>query len=218
MNENLKLFTSIAGKSFFSWIKVVLIGVTLSIVGIITALVIRGTSSVQDNVSGDTYLAAAPLGDLWSNLLLVVSIGLVVIYIMLANKHALQISIYLIWENRLADFVEPLVDNGFKRISSKQPDWLKNGIDEVNVKTRLLDEIRKDNNANKLQKKVLDYGFKKLSLDGIDFHDSDFSIQDTISEKIKSQISTIANPSLKVFWILSLAHVLILGLAVYFDK
>ncbi|MBO9703876.1 MAG: hypothetical protein J7604_26955 [Sporocytophaga sp.] len=218
MKENLKLFASIAGKSFFSWIKVVLIGVTLSIVGIITALIIRGTSSGQDNISGDTYLAAAPSGDLWSYLLLVVSIGLVVIYIMLANKHALQTSIYLIWENKLADFVDPLVEKGFKKISSKQPDWLKNGIDGVTVKARLLDEIRKDDNANKIQKKVLDYGFKKLSLDGIDFQGSDFSIQTTISEKIKAQISAIANPSLKMFWILSLVHVLILSLAVYFDK
>jgi len=218
MNENLKLFTSIAGKSFFSWIKVILVGVTLSIVGVITALVIRGTSSGQVNVSEDVYLAAAPSGDLWSNLLLIVSIGLVVVYIMLANKHALQTSIHLIWENKLSDFVEPLVDKGFKRISSKQPDWLKNGIDGVTVKARLLDEIRKDDNASKIQKKVLDYGFKKLSLDGIDFQDSDFSIQTTISEKIKAQISSIANPSLKMFWILSLVHVLILGLAVYFDK
>ncbi|MCR6639260.1 MAG: hypothetical protein NVV82_09805 [Sporocytophaga sp.] len=153
MNENLKLFTSIAGKSFFSWLKAVLIGVTLSLVGIITALIIRGTSSVQDNVSNDTYLAAAPVGDVWSNLLLIVSIVLVVIYIMLANKYALQSSIYLIWENKLADFVEPLVAKGFKQISSKQPDWLRYGIDGVTVKTRLLDEIRKDANANKIQKK-----------------------------------------------------------------
>jgi hypothetical protein len=218
MNENLKLFTSIAGKSFFGWLKVVLIGVTLSIVGIITALIIRGTSSVQDNVSGDTYLAAAPVGEVWSNLLLTVSIVLVVIYIMLANKYALQSSIYLIWENKLADFVEPLVAKGFKQISSKQPDWLRNGIDGVTFKTRLLDEIRKDTNANKIQKKVLDYGFKKLSLDGINFQDSDYSVQSTIAEKIKAQISSIAKPSLKVFWIVALLHVLILGLAVYFDK
>ncbi|GAL85378.1 hypothetical protein MYP_2607 [Sporocytophaga myxococcoides] len=169
MNENLKLFTSIAGKSFLNWIKVVFIGLCLSVSGIITAFVIRGTSSVQDNVSGDTYLAAAPSGDLWSNLLLVVSIGLIVIYIMLANKYALQTSICLIWENKLADFIEPLVDNGFKRIFSKQPDFFKNGIDGVVTKARLLDEIRRDDNANRIQKKVLDYGLKKLSLDGIDF-------------------------------------------------
>ncbi|MCR6639259.1 MAG: hypothetical protein NVV82_09800 [Sporocytophaga sp.] len=65
---------------------------------------------------------------------------------------------------------------------------------------------------------MLDYGFKKLSLDGIDFQDSDFSIQATIAEKIKAQISSIAKPSLKVFWIVALLHVLILGLTVYFDK
>ncbi len=218
MKENLKLFTSIAGKSFLGWLKVVLIGMSLSLVGVITAMIIRGTSSVQDNVSGDTYLAAAPLGDVWSNLLLTVSIVLAVIYIMLANKYALQSSIYLIWENKLAGFVEPLIEKGFKQISSKQPDWLRNGIDTGTVKTRLLDEIRKDANANKIQKKVLDYGFKKLNLDGIDFQDSDFSIQATIAEKIKAQISSIAKPSLKVFWIVALLHVLILALVLYFDK
>ena len=69
------------------------------------------------------------------------------------------------------------------------------------LQLKLIQEIR-DSNDNKWLKKIIIYGFKKVSLNDIDFKDENVSFSDIIKDKIITGLKNVSKPNRNFFWII----------------
>ena len=82
------------------------------------------------------------------------------------------------------------------------------------VKIKLLGELRFDSDVSSVNKKVLNYGFKKINLDDVDFSQPHLDYPAIIAFKINEKISKIATPDMKMFWISAILFLVVLVIAV----
>jgi hypothetical protein len=211
MKENLSLLKKIALKAGFSWIKIIVLGILISIIGVITSLILY---SNHENPSGSNSLTTLFTKQYLTTILFVSSCVMLVFTVVFANKFALHTTISLVYKEKLQNFIEPKIDTYIANISKKQPGWLDKVTSASGVKLKLLGEMRFDKNISTLNKKVLQFGFKQINMDDVDFSQPDINYPAIISYKINQKIAELATPSMKLFWILSLLLTIILTAAV----
>jgi hypothetical protein len=213
MSENIALLKNIALKSGGAWFKILFFGILISVLGIIASFALYEN---YEGATGLNGLSNALRYEFWTVLLFFGSLALLIFSVIFANKYALHTTLSLIWKEKAADFVAPKLQNYIANITVKQPNWLSGIGNASAVKVKLLGEMRFDSSLGTINKKVLQYGFKKINMDDVDFSQPNIDFPAIISYKINEQIAKIAQPSIKPFWISVLILVIILGLAIFF--
>lgn len=211
MTENLELLKKIALKAGFAWVKIIALGILTAIIGVVTSYFLYQN---QENASGLGRITNAVRYEFWTFLLFISSLALFVFSILFANKYSIHTIISIVYKDKLQDFVTPKVEMYINNISSKQPNWLSKLTDKSAVKIKLLGELRFDSNISSVNKKVLQYAFKKINLDDVDFSQPHLDYPAIIAFKINEKISKIATPTMKVFWFSILLLIIILVIAV----
>lgn len=149
----------------------------------------------------------------FSVILIIISFIFLFLYFAFASKYAIQTSLYLLWENKLSDFVLPKTLAYLEQISNaSSPEWLKNAANKALLKTKLLDEVKKDKNIKRIQRYALNFGFKKLKLKDTDF-EQDQPLASIICQKINNAITRTGKPSLFLFWLMFVSQIILLLLA-----
>jgi hypothetical protein len=197
MKENLQLLKKIAVKAGLSWFLVVGIGVTISLICIITSFFLYEN---YEGVSGLERLTNAIHHEFWTLLLFILGICMMIFSVLYANKYAIHTSLSLVWKEKLQGFIAPKLETYIINISNKQPNWLSSITNASALKMKLLGEMRFDSNINSINKKVLQYGFKKINLDDVDFSQPYLDYPAIIAYKINEKITKMAKPSLKLFF------------------
>lgn len=155
--------------------------------------------------------------EFWSALLMVSSLLFIALYFIVANKTSLQTVIYSIWNSKLSGYVKPKIESYLKMFSENQPNWLKEVSSPVKLKLKLLDTVKRDTKTPAIQKKVIRYGLKKVKLDDVDFQQENISLSEILGSKINGQISAVAKPSYRLFFIMTGLQFILLIMALYFD-
>lgn len=104
----------------------------------------------------------------------------------------------------------PLIDKALDKVISDtsvadKQNWMQKGFDFSLVQMQIVNNI-KNQSENKWIKKMLVYGFKKLSVDDIPFNDPKLNLREIIKDRVINAIREMASPSKKKFWYMILFH------------
>jgi hypothetical protein len=204
MNDNLKYTAKLFGSATFSFIKINILGQLLfAIIGIITlCTIVYQSGHGMGHANGSAIIlllfALRPIGFTLTFLSLLAGPFLL---FSLGNKYIISKTIHTLLSDKGEVLLFPIIDKVLNKIKSNQPDLLKQGTDTVKLKLKLIQEIR-DSNENKWIKKIIIYGFKKVSLEEVDFKDENVSFTEIIKDKIITGLKNVSEPSRKFFWMI----------------
>lgn len=225
MKDSIKIFSGIAGSVFVRWVLIIGVGFFICILGLCISIILFGNN-------GDSGYAGARSGgiisivltflllfltDFWTALLLVISILFTTVYFMIANKYALGITIYKIWQLKANDFLRRKIEAYNGKLSTISPHWLKEVGSPVKAKLKLMDQVSKYKESSFFQKRILRFGLKMIKLDDVDMTQDNISFSEIIYNKIDQQISNMSKPSLKWFYITIVFHFSVIILALLFS-
>ena len=211
MNEKLELLKKIALKAGIAWVKILAIGILISIIGIVASFFLYQN---YEGATGFSRVTNAIRHEFWTVFLFISSIAMLVFSVLFANKYAIHTIISIVYKEKLQDFVTPKIEKYINNISAKQPDWLGKLTNSSAVKIKLLGELRFDSEISSVNKKVLRYSFKKINLDDVDFSQPHLDYPAIIAYKINEKISKIATPNMKIFWVSTVLLLILLVIAI----
>ena len=183
MNENLKIAVKISAKTGLKWALIFVLGNIVTLITFFIALF----NNIGLAGGGHGNVTALFLGLLTSNFpafLLIFGAPLfLAIYFILANKISIQNAIYLLWEGKAGHYISSKVRTLTKNITEKEG-WRKEYTDWFILKAKMLQLIKEDKDTSRLQRKVLNFGFKKVKLDEIDFQDENLNLSEFVNKQV----------------------------------
>ena len=200
MKETIKVAGRITLSSMGKWALVVFLGCFITLITFLIAFFWN-----IDLVYGEEHKFSAFFYGLLSEnipgLILVFGAPIfVVAYIVFANKISIQNIIYLLFKSKAGEYVMSAIVNALNKVTQKKG-WHSEIINKAILKAKVLHELQNDPNASGLQKRIINYGFKKVSLEDVDFQNEELNLSEILSEKFRHFFAEMIKPSLLYFWI-----------------
>ncbi|UII29558.1 hypothetical protein LVD17_14750 [Fulvivirga ulvae] len=209
MKENIKLATKIGGKAVVKWLLIFMSGNLVTL----TVFLIALFNNIGLAGGGHGQVVALFMGLLTNNICAFILIfgapAFIALYFVIANKVSIQNVIYLLCKSKAGDYISEKVGAIASRITDKEG-WRREISSKAILKARLLQVSKDDPNTSKLQRKVIGYGFEKISLDDVDFQDENVKLSTILQNKFHNFITDTTQPSLTLFWGLILIQVVLL--------
>ncbi len=211
LTENIKLSAQIGAKSLLNGAMIAAIGTILSIISFNVMLFQILQKGEGMPVSGGHFGGVGVLFAMMAQwpggvILFFASPIFCALYFFLGYKIALQTAIYLVWEHKAVDFIQPKVRSFLSTLSVGGTGWRGSITSGVMLKAKLLTANRNNKDASFLKRKVINYGLKRIKLDDIDFQQENLDLPGVISSKLIEVISGITKPSFLLFFILAIVH------------
>ncbi len=190
--DNVKFFAKTAAGALSRWVLVFFGGL------LATGMIVFIFSSKANAASYNTIY------------LVVSSLVFLIIYFIIANKTSLSFVISRLFDQKLSSVLGEKVCGLIRSFSEKQPNWaqsLKNG---AALKDKLLDSSQQDSSLNKIQRKAIAYGLKKINLDDIDFKQENSNLPQIVSDRLMLKLSETAKHSYGLFWVVASAQSLLM--------
>nr|WP_294784598.1 hypothetical protein [uncultured Flavobacterium sp.] len=169
MKEEIKMAASISAKSSLRWLVITVCGTIITMLfftiilfqnadfaggghGNVYAFII---GLAMNNIPGFILLAGAPI--------------FAILYFLIANKVAIQQMIYLTWKNEnFASYLNSKVVFLVEKITASNN--LTSAVsNQTMLKLQLLEANRNDKESSRIKKRIINYVFKKINLDDVDF-------------------------------------------------
>jgi len=222
---NFKFYSKTALAAFFRWLMLSGVGVVLSVIGIIVGLALLGNnvgSGYSGAKSGSGLGAIVSLfvlfrDEFWTAMLIFASIALVVVYFMVASKFTIGFILHRLLQHKLLPVIGTKVAAILRSFSEKQSKGLPSFANAEELKKKLAHLVSQDSDTNKIQRKVIQYGLKKIDLHDVDFTQKDLNVSDEVSSRVMRRLAEAANPGYRVFGIVFVVHLSVLILALIFD-
>lgn len=222
---NFKFYSKTALAAVFRWLMLSGAGVVLSVTGIIVGLALLGNnvgSGYSGAKSGSGLGAIVSVfvlfrDEFWTAMLIFASIALVAVYFMVASKFTIGFILHRLLEHKLLPVIGTKVAATLRGFSAKQSKGLPSFANAEELKKKLAHLVSQDSDTNKIQRKVIHYGLKKIDLHDIDFTQKDLNVSDEVSNRLMRRLAEAANPGYRVFGIVFAVHLSVLILALIFD-
>ena len=121
----------------------------------------------------------------------------------LGNKYIINKISLTILDNSKENFIFPILDKIFYNIQKNNPKLLELGIETIELKSKLIEEIKNSNN-NKWMKRLVINEIQKLKLDKIKNNYEEINLKKLITNKIFDNLKITPKPSKKfIFFIIS---------------
>lgn len=209
MKENFKIAVSIGGKMALKWIFIFVLGTIVTLITFFIALY-RNIELADGAHSSITNLFLGLLTTNFFAFLLIFGAPIfLVLYFIISNKISIQNAIYQLWQGKAGDYISSKVESLTKKLTENKA-WKRELTDKVILKAKVLQLTKSDTDTSKLQRKVINFGFKKIKLDEIDFQDENLNLSNFLTSKFNNLISETARPSLNLLWILIIIQIVIL--------
>lgn len=211
------LYSKVALAAFFRWIMLSGAGVVLSVIGLTVGL------ALLKNHDGGTHLGAIFsvfvlfADEPWTGILIAVSIAFIAIYIIVASKFSISFVLHCLFENKLLPVIGTKVASTLRSFSEKQGRGLPPFANADELQKKLANLINQDSDTNKIQRKAIHYGRKKIDLHDVDFTQKDLNVPDVVADRLMRRLTDAAKPSYQVFGIVFTVHLFVLVLALVFD-
>jgi hypothetical protein len=199
MKEDLKLYAGIATKSVLKWLFIVCSGWILTLIFLIIML-------FQYYGTGHGKVAAL--------ILVLLSVLFCFLYVVVANKVAIQTLIYDFWTKKGIQLVKPVLSTAVHQITNNQH-WLKEVSNDAMLRARLIDASKNNKTTAKNTRRILVFSLKRIQLDDIDFQNEKLSLYDVLLDKLLQYFATFVEPDFLWFWVLLLLQVLLFSTAQY---
>ncbi|WBX72671.1 hypothetical protein PG913_07045 [Tenacibaculum pacificus] len=225
MKSSLKIIAKVGSKSIIKWIIIYALGTIVSILLFFISLFLLGESSISGN-SGTAHSGAGAIAgvitlftvDFWPMLLATLSLLVFpIIYFIIANKLSIETALSTIWKNNLQSwFSDKITTYVSEKIESTST--INQLDDYVTLKLNLLNDIKKDTETSKWQKRILSFIMKKVTLDKVDFSNKDTKLSTILAKKVNDVITDFTESSNKLFYIALCVHFFFLILAIIFNN
>jgi hypothetical protein len=123
----------------------------------------------------------------------------------LGNKYIINKISLTILDNSKENFIFPILDKIFYNIQKNNPKLLELGIETIELKSKLIEEIKNSNN-NKWMKRLVINEIQKLKLDKIKNNYEEINLKELITNKIFDNLKITPKPSKKFIFFIILAQ------------
>ncbi|WP_093669170.1 hypothetical protein [Tenacibaculum sp. MAR_2009_124] len=212
MNKNLKTVAKISYKTGLKWFFIVFAGIIITIITFSIALFDNADLAGSGHGSFISLFVDLLTTNFFAFFLVFGAPVFTFLYILLANKIALQNAISLIWKENVENYITTIVKNITLKITEKE-NWQHQVSSEILLKAKLLQTTKNSKDTSVFQKKIISYGLKKIRLDDIDFQYEYLNFADVISFKFSTFLSEKTEASIKPFWLLIISQISILILS-----
>lgn len=198
MKEQVKYFTKITSNAIFSFIKINLLGSVNTLICCVIGsfLLSANVGHAAHTNSGAlvllVFFTSKPIG----TILLVLIFLAPILYVIIGNKYIISKVIHRLIKDKSESTITPLLDRVLTKFKNNQPDGIRIGADMGLAKIKLLDQVKSETD-NKLLKKVLSFGLKKIKLDEIDLSQKNINFKEVIKTKIITALHNTTEPSRK---------------------
>ena len=199
MKENLKYIAKLSTIALFSFVKInMLAAFSTIIVGVIGFFLL--TKNIDAGNSGHasatpflvmTFFARLIGSILWC----LVCFGSPFIFFVLGNKYILSKLANKLITDKSDSLINPLLENVLEKFKENQSESLKNTGDFSLNKLKLIHEIQNNKSENRLLRKIIVFGMKKIKLDDINFSQENLNFFDIIKLKTIQSLQNITQPS-----------------------
>ncbi|MDG1331870.1 MAG: hypothetical protein P8P74_06050 [Crocinitomicaceae bacterium] len=214
IKENIKLAGSITLKSMGKWALIVSLGSFMTLLTFLIAFF----WNIDIAFGEDDKFSAYFFGLLNENIpALILVFGSPIFgigYILFANKVSIQNIIYLFFKSKAGDYLVSVLVRALEKITQNKG-WHSDLINKAILKAKVLHEVQQDPNTSGLQKRVIKYGFKKISMEDVDFQDPELNLPIELSEKFRNYFAELTRPSLFPFWIVLLIQFVLLIVSLF---
>ena len=180
--DNVKFFTKTAAGALSRWVLVFFGGL------LATGLIVFIFSSKANAASYNTIY------------IVVSSLVFLIFYFIIANKTSLSFIISRLFDEKLSSVIGEKVCGLIQSFSEKQPNWMQSIKNGAALKDKLLDSSQQDSSLNKIQRKVIAYGLKKINLDDVNFQQENINLAQEVSDRLMLKLSETAKHSYGLFW------------------
>ncbi len=202
LKNNVKYFAKLSGFFALKFLMYYIIGIILTIIFLIVGLYLL-TQTVGNTGHSGAHLfiiatiSAKPITGTLFYLTFILSPYLL---FTLSIKIAISYVINKILNDRSEDLIISIIDKLFDKFRKIQPKVLQNSADYTLVKLKMIQDIKRSN-ENKIIKRILMFGLKKITFDDIDFTSENLSFYDILKRKLIEKLHELSEPSTKLFWI-----------------
>jgi hypothetical protein len=197
IKENVKAFAYISAKTFTKWISIGMAGGLISIIYGFSVLFLEEKQTIlvflsnlfSKSISGFILFIGTPL--------------FMVLYLLIANKIAIQTFLYQIWKNKAQGFLQEKVKGLVNKLTSAN-NWTSHISTAAVLKLKLLTANKNDKESNFILRKSIGYLLSMTKLDDIDFKDENIQLSEIVAQKLGEIVGEFSKPSLLFFWLLLL--------------
>lgn len=206
MKKEIITVATIGIKSALKWGFILFIGNLISVIIFFTVIYSNkeffgGGGHSNGFAAIFTFLTGLFSNNIFAFLSLVLLPAIVTIYFILANKTAIQNTIYLIWKGSTGDYISSKVKSILINITQNEG-WRKEIANKARLKAKVMQATANDSNTSKIQRRVIKFGFKKMKLNDINFQDERLDIPETLTNRFNNFVTNTTRPSFLYFWIL----------------
>jgi hypothetical protein len=220
MIDKIKYYAKLSSIGFFSFLKYFAVGnisaVSAFVIGLFILLYQTQVNAPHAGGSASALVifAMAPV----QSVLLVLVLASSYLVFSLASGYAMKKVIRKLLDDQSESTLYPLIDKVLdKAKKNKNTSLLKKGADISVVQIQLIDTIRQES-ENKWIKKALAYGFKKIKLDDIDFHDEQLDAYEVIRKKTVQALQHAAQPDKQKLWLIIGFHWVVVVVVVFLAR
>ncbi|SFN03659.1 hypothetical protein SAMN05421594_0543 [Chryseobacterium oleae] len=219
ITNQIKYFSKLSAVFILSLLKIYGIGILSTIITLILGFYILSSSLGSFLGHSGAYLfivAAVTVKPVSGSIFLLLMIAAPFVIGIFSTKYAMANIISRLVRDHSETLLIPAIDKILSKFRSGQPVVIRTSADYALMKIKLMNEF-KNSSENKILKRILSYGLKKLSFDELDLKNGNANFYDIIKTKLIEKLHELAEPSAMIFYIYIGLQWLSLGL-MYFLK
>lgn len=219
ITNQIKYFSKLSVVFILSLLKIYGIGVLSTIITLVLGLYILSNSFGSSLGHSGAYLfivAAVTVKPVSGSIFLLLMIAAPFVIGIFSTKYAMANIISRLVKDHSETLLIPAIDKILSKFRGGQPAVVRTSADYALMKIKLMNEF-KNSSENKILKRILSYGLKKLSFDELDLKNGNANFYDIIKTKLIEKLHELAEPSAMIFYIYIGLQWLSLGL-MYFLK
>ncbi|MFK7785186.1 MAG: hypothetical protein AB8B56_08720 [Crocinitomicaceae bacterium] len=201
MKESIKIAGKIALKSMAKWALIVVLGCTVTVISFLISFLWNLDLLFADDLTFFGYVGSLFYGN-WPAFIIIFGSPIFIgVYIFSAKKVSIQNSIYLLFQSPAGDQLVSILGSAADKLTDSKG-WHSELLNKGMLKMKVLNEIRNNPEASGFQRSIIQYGFRKVRMDDVDFQDEDLKLSDILTSKFRQAFAETMKPSLSFFWLL----------------
>lgn len=216
MSENLKYFGKLAFIGVFTWLKIYLLNFLSSFLCLLIGLgmILQNIAEVdKGNSLGSGGAHTSGPGNIlfvleffsmrpWQFILLSISVILVTVAIGVGSRYVFRKMGSRILREKMDSLILPSLDKIIATVKGSMPSKVNSLGEMAHLKLKMMQTARTQS-QNKWVRKALVYGFKKVRLEDVDFHQENFDVYDEIRTRTLVKLKSLETPANRNYiWLL----------------
>ncbi|NVK63919.1 MAG: hypothetical protein HWE22_05000 [Flavobacteriales bacterium] len=208
MKEHIKIAGKIVLKSVAVWALIAVLGCVITLISFLISFLFNIDLLFVEDLTFTGYVKTLLYENFPALIIIFGSPIFVVVYIVMAKKVSIQNSIYLLFQSKSGEKLLSVLNDAVDKITQKKGRHSEL-LDKAMLKMKVLQAIKDNPETSSFQRSIIQYGFRKVNLEDVDFHDENVSLSSILTSKFSQFFAEVMKPSLRFFWMLISAQMVL---------